>query len=297
MTVAQPEVDQFKPLYKQHRHISFEEIQHMPTVLNTRQPSAYHGFYSLGSIDFCGFSSISVDQLPGLYVVPSAVTREEQAWLIRYTLDALVPDKRHKSNLTPFLDLAEPVDLFDDEAKAINKSNGTAVPMAKIRNKQLRWITLGGQYDWTRKVYPSWELGSEGWPKFPKPLADFITKKFPVMTPEAAIVNFYSPGDTLSPHQDVAEKSDAGLISISIGCSCVFYVGQERSSPPLPILLQSGDVIVMSGASRNAFHGVSKVFGSSCPDFAGLISDNHNGWVSSKRLNLNVRQMVDDAIN
>ena len=38
------------------------------------------------------------------------------------------------------------------------------------------------------------------------------------MRPQAAIVNVYSPGDSISLHRDVSEGKEAGLVSISLGC-------------------------------------------------------------------------------
>lgn len=42
----------------------------------------------------------------------------------------------------------------------------------KVLEKKLRWMTLGGQYDWTRKEYPEKEKGEEV--MFPRDLAGLI---------------------------------------------------------------------------------------------------------------------------
>jgi alkylated DNA repair protein alkB homolog 1 len=176
-------------------------------------------------------------------------------------------------------------------------------------NRKLRWMTLGGQYDWTNKAYPE-----EKPPEFPKDVKEFINQAFPQMQPEAAIVNVYSPGDTLSLHRDVSEISDKGLVSISIGCEAIFVVGldgADHRSKWISIRLRSGDAIYMSGPARYAWHGVPRIIPNTCPSniqswpAVGETSGQSNkaleqqscnfelwrDWLASKRINVNVRQM------
>lgn len=130
------------------------------------------------------------------------------------------------------------------------------------------------------------------------------------MKAEAAIVNLYSPGDTLSLHRDVSEECDKPLVSISLGCDGIFVAGLEgedgEGRPRVAVMrLESGDVVLMSGESRYAWHGVPRVLAGTCPEwmrswpvlegedgeggeFAGW-----EGWMAGKRVNLNVRQMFD----
>ena len=162
-------------------------------------------------------------------------------------------------------------------------------------------MTLGGQYDWTKKKYPD-----EVPPAFPDDLQDMIQAKFPDMTPQAAIVNVYSPGDTLSLHRDVSEASDSGLVSISLGCDGIFIAGfsDTASSDHAILRLRSGDAICMSGASRFAWHGVPQIIPGTCPSHleswpattaaedSGIDPFEHwRGWMKRKRINLNARQM------
>jgi alkylated DNA repair protein alkB homolog 1 len=168
------------------------------------------------------------------------------------------------------------------------------LPVARVMQKSLRWITLGGQYDWTNKVYPD-----ENPPEFPSDIAELLHGLFPAMEPQAAIVNLYSPGDTLSLHRDVSEKSQKGLVSISIGCDCLFVIGNQLSSDAIVIRLRSGDIVYMSDHARFAWHGVPRILANTCP--SALESwpaelgqfEEWRGWMSRKRINLNVRQMID----
>jgi len=163
---------------------------------------------------------------------------------------------------------------------------------------KLRWVTLGGQYDWTKKVYPS-----EVPPEFPSDIAALMRGLFPDVTPQAAIVNFYSPGDTLSVHRDVSEDCANSLISVSIGCDALFIAGNDDGSCTSTIRLRSGDVLLMSGESRYAWHAVPKIIPDTCPSWLEdwpAVSDTGEyqiwrGWMKNKRINLNIRQMASSG--
>ena len=167
-------------------------------------------------------------------------------------------------------------------------------------------MTLGGQYDWTEKKYPA-----EKPPAFPGDIADFVRHLFPNIQPEAAILNVYTPGDQLSVHRDVSEECDNELVSISFGCDGIFIIGLESEKCEEPkcvvVRLHSGDAVVMNGPARFAWHGVPQVIQNSCPvslgDWPAVAHDESKprdgkhpyedwrGWLSNKRVNLNIRQM------
>ena len=64
-------------------------------------------------------------------------------------------------------------------------------------------------------------------------------------------------------HQDKDERSDAPVVSLSIGDTCMFRFGntENRGQPYTDIELRSGDLFVFGGPSRFAYHGVPKVCG------------------------------------
>ena len=106
---------------------------------------------------------------------------------------------------------------------------------------------------------------------------------------------------------------NAPLISISLGNSAVFLIGgQSKTIKPIPIMLKSGDLVVMSGQARLAFHGVPKilkdlnidqVFKYTHSDYAAassmssqyFVSDEEwfelNEYIGINRINLNIRQV------
>lgn len=90
--------------------------------------------------------------------------------------------------------------------------------------------------------------------------------------PDAAIVNLYAPGARLGLHHDGEEPSDAPVVTISLGDSCVFRMAgvDRRTGPFADIELRSGDLLVFGGPSRRIYHGVPKVFDGTGPDGIGL---------------------------
>lgn len=171
------------------------------------------------------------------------------------------------------------------------------ISLRQALEKKLRWITLGGQYDWTAKAYPS-----EQPPPFPDDISRLLQNIFPEILPQAAIVNFYSPGDTLSIHRDVSERCDRALVSLSIGCDAIFIVADEDGSRMVAMKLHSGDAVLMKDEARFAWHAVPKVVRGTCPEWlrdwpivlaSNGLYDNYKGWMNNRRINLNVRQIFE----
>lgn len=148
-------------------------------------------------------------------------------------------------------------------------------------------------------------------PQFPEDISRFLEGLFPETVAQAAILNFYTPGDTMMMHRDVSEETDKGLISLSLGCDGLFMIAPNATEPQLKsgaagdkeyllLRLRSGDAIYMTQESRSAWHGVPKVLKGTCPGYLegwparqdGKF-DEWKGWMQNKRLNLNVRQMKD----
>lgn len=100
--------------------------------------------------------------------------------------------------------------------------------------------------------------------------------------PDTALINFYDGQARMGMHQDKDERSDAPVVSLSIGDSCVFRFGntENRGRPYTDVELASGDLFVFGGPSRFAYHGVPRVRPGSGDPATGL---------SSGRLNLTLR--------
>ena len=185
----------------------------------------------------------------------------------------------------------------------VNKDTHKDFTISQFFSSKLRWMTLGGQYDWTTKRYPP----GDG-PVFPEAIASLIHDLFLKMKPQAAIMNIYKPGDSLNMHRDVSEESDNALVSVSLGCDGIFIVGLQPRHDLEPkyavIRLRSGDIVYMDGPARYAWHGVPQVIPNTCPRWLrcwpaningqGQKEDTFNawrGWLANKRVNLSVRQI------
>lgn len=261
----------------------------------------------LVSLPISFYCQLSLRSKVGLLIYRSILPPEIQLQLLDKIFHRDLSNPDHLTNVHLHYDVPYPQSnlsyfhvsssglTFHPRDPTVHKPFGTQ----QFLRKKLRWMTLGGQYDWTNKVYPD-ELP----PEFPEDMANLISSLFG-MKPEAAIVNLYSPGDTLSLHRDVSEECDRPLVSISLACDGIFLIGLDSDEEGdegrmVTLRLRSGDVVVMAGESRYAWHGVPKVVEGTCPQWmeswpAGDAGkgefESWRGWMKGKRINLNVRQM------
>jgi alkylated DNA repair protein (DNA oxidative demethylase) len=123
----------------------------------------------------------------------------------------------------------------------------------------LGWVTdkaAGYRY---QPVHP--ETG-RAWPDFPQALRDLWERlgEYPA-PPEACLVNYYEGDARMGLHVDSDEEVwDAPVLSISLGDTAIFRIGGViRSDPTQSVRLASGDVCMLSGPSRRAYHGVDRI--------------------------------------
>ncbi|MBT8458474.1 MAG: alpha-ketoglutarate-dependent dioxygenase AlkB [Boseongicola sp.] len=84
--------------------------------------------------------------------------------------------------------------------------------------------------------------------------------------PDSCLVNFYGEGAKMNLHQDKDEADHQWpVVSISLGDPGLFRVGGDaRSDRTKSRWLMSGDVAVLAGDARLAFHGIDRIkFGES----------------------------------
>ncbi len=89
---------------------------------------------------------------------------------------------------------------------------------------------------------------------------------------DIALINFYDADARMGMHRDSDEKSDAPVVSLSLGDTCVFRFGntESRGRPYTDVELRSGDLFVFGGPSRLAHHGVPRVHAGTAPPDLGL---------------------------
>jgi DNA oxidative demethylase len=104
------------------------------------------------------------------------------------------------------------------------------------------------------------------WPEMPNLLRVIWEKlaNFPD-PPEACLINWYEGKAKMGLHQDRDEQDfSAPVLSFSLGDACLYrYGGLNRTDRTKSVRLESGDVLLMGGASRLAFHGVDRIYGGS----------------------------------
>ncbi len=123
---------------------------------------------------------------------------------------------------------------------------------------ELGWISDLRGYRYT-PLHP--ETGRR-WAPIPAPLLGLWRElaDYPD-PPECCLVNLYRPGSRLGLHRDEDEETfEAPIVSVSLGDSAIFRIGgATRRAPSRRIELRSGDVLVMAGPSRLAYHGIDRI--------------------------------------
>ena len=106
--------------------------------------------------------------------------------------------------------------------------------------------------------------------------------------PEACLVNFYEASAKMGLHQDRDEKDFAApVVSVSLGDTALFRIGgTSRGGKTQSLKLASGDVLVLQGESRLAFHGIDRVM-------TGTSTLLKNGG----RINLTLRRVTKPSQN
>ncbi len=101
--------------------------------------------------------------------------------------------------------------------------------------------------------------------------------------PEACLINHYRAGARMGLHRDADEEDfSAPVVSISLGDFALFRIGgAERKGPTRSLRLASGDVVVLGGAARLAYHGIDRVIAGSSTLIKG-----------GGRLNLTLRRVT-----
>ncbi|KAL8218841.1 hypothetical protein R6Q57_022214 [Mikania cordata] len=247
----------------------------------------------------CHFDSpvFCLDNCPGFYFIPAALSIEEQCKWIKESLvsfpqppnrtnhnafhgaihdlfnaaktrQVLVKDKTKPGEDNP---IAVGVNIHNhrwacsEELDSSVNGNSSESISASVLLRKLRWSTLGLQFDWSKRSYNV----SLPHNKIPDALCQ-LTKRMaaPAMAvgeefqPEAAIVNYFGSGDMLGGHLDDMEADwSKPIVSMSLGCKAIFLLGgKSRNDEPLAMFLRSGDIVLMCGEARERFHGVPRIF-------------------------------------
>jgi DNA oxidative demethylase len=122
------------------------------------------------------------------------------------------------------------------------------------------------------------------WPAIPESILAIWTKVSNYAhPPQSCLVNFYAGDAKMGLHQDRDEEDfSAPVVSISLGDTAIFRVGGiTRGGKTKSLKLASGDVLILEGPTRLAFHGIDRIIGGS----STLLKD-------GGRINLTMRRVT-----
>ncbi len=122
----------------------------------------------------------------------------------------------------------------------------------------LGWITDARGY----RYEPAHPVTGRPWPPMPQALVDLWNSLTGAPAPpDACLVNLYREGSRMGLHQD-KDEADFGfpVLSVSLGDTAVFRLGgPRRADPTRSMRLASGDVCVLTGPMRLAYHGIDRI--------------------------------------
>lgn len=189
-------------------------------------------------------------------------------------------------DLSAQADLAEQLRAIVAEAplfRPVMPKNGQPFSVRMSNCGPLGWVSDIRGY----RYQPLHPVTGKPWPPLPDVLKDLWRELAPdAPEPEACLINFYDETARMGLHQDRDEETfEAPVLSVSLGDSALFRIGGlTRKDPARSFRLNSGDVLLLEGPSRLAFHGIGRIY----PGTSTLLK---NGG----RINLTLRRVTKPA--
>ncbi|KPP60959.1 alkylated DNA repair protein alkB1-like, partial [Scleropages formosus] len=221
--------------------------------------------------------AFGLEGYPGFIFISNPFLPDSQQYWVKQCLK-VYPQKPNVCNLDMHMPAAETADIWERSAELIRKKNGgKSEPRTLL--ERLRWVTLGYHYNWDTKTY-----SAEHHSSFPADLSRMSQHVaaacgFPAFSAEAGILNYYRSDSSLGIHVDESELDHTmPLLSFSFGQSAVFLLGgAKREDPATAMFTHSGDIMVMSGASRLLYHAVPRILAppTVAPTSPGLFKQSH----------------------
>ena len=127
-------------------------------------------------------------------------------------------------------------------------------------------MTAAGSHGWfsDQSGYRYLEQHPSGraWPAIPEPVLEIWRNLVGgERLPECCLFNYYGEGARMGLHQDKDEADFSyPVVSVSLGDDGLLRLGgTTRKEKTESLWLNSGDVVVMGGAARLAYHGVDRI--------------------------------------
>ncbi|MBX2854607.1 MAG: alpha-ketoglutarate-dependent dioxygenase AlkB [Rhodobacteraceae bacterium] len=170
-------------------------------------------------------------------------------WLSPAAQAALVEDVRGVVESAPFL---SPMTPWGKPMTVRMTSAGT-----------VGWVSDRSGY----RYAPHHPATGAPWPPIPDSvLSVWRALSGAAVEPDCCLINYYAASARMGLHQDKDEADfSIPVLSISLGDPATFRIGGlARRDPTTSVTLSSGDVLVMGGDARLAYHGIDRVkFGGS----------------------------------
>jgi alkylated DNA repair protein (DNA oxidative demethylase) len=153
-----------------------------------------------------------------------------------------------------------------EEVRAVVLAAPLFAPVTPGGRQMTVRMTSAGRLGWVTDTkgyrYEARHPSGVAWPPVPPIALDLWRRHSGVgRDPDCCLVNFYGEGARMGLHQDRDEGDFRWpVLSISLGDDALFRIGgTQRSDPTESVWLRSGDVAVLGGAARLAFHGIDRV--------------------------------------
>lgn len=123
----------------------------------------------------------------------------------------------------------------------------------------LGWVSDIGGY----RYQPYHPATQRPWPSMPPLLLQFWQDLSGCdAEPEACLINYYGPDAKMGLHVDSDEEDfSAPIFSLSLGDDARFRLGgTTRKDPTNSFKLSSGDILLLDGKDRKAYHGIDRIY-------------------------------------
>ncbi|CAH2328453.1 nucleic acid dioxygenase ALKBH1 [Pelobates cultripes] len=240
-------------------------------------------------------------------------------WQHRWVRQCLkvYPQKPNVCNLDLHMRAEQTANIWESSKEQLRERASHRRSQKSLLEK-LRWVTLGYHYNWDTKKY-----SVDHHSTFPPDLAELsrcVSRAcgFSKFQPEAGILNYYHMDSSLGIHVDESELDQhSPLLSFCFGQSCIYLLGGlSRELAPTPMMMHSGDIMIMAGPSRLLYHAVPRILphpggGLLPPGLTVPPSDNtppaltepcsSQDWevcaqyLHDSRINMTVRQVLEDG--
>ena len=139
---------------------------------------------------------------------------------------------------------------------------GKPMSVAMTNLGPLGWVTDAAGYRYQGK-HPK---TGRPWPPIPAALLELWAELCdPATPPDCCLVNRYDAEARMGLHRDNDEADFRfPVLSVSLGDTALFRLGGlKRTDPTVSFRLASGDVCVLGGSARRAYHGVDRILAGS----------------------------------